>query len=74
MATNRLPAASRKRHDNSTINLEIGARSQAACGSTLTLAMGMFVSDGERGVGRSVHGNILLDACEGVGIVAPKDA
>ena len=39
MATNRLPAASRKRHDNSTINSEIGARTQAACGSTLTLSM-----------------------------------
>ncbi|MBT5705815.1 MAG: hypothetical protein HOI66_05770 [Verrucomicrobia bacterium] len=38
MATNRLPAASRKSHDNSTINLEIGVRSQSACGSTLTFA------------------------------------
>ncbi|MCB1095381.1 MAG: hypothetical protein KDN22_07345 [Verrucomicrobiae bacterium] len=37
VATNRLPAASRKRHDNSTINLEIGARRPADCGSTLTL-------------------------------------
>ena len=37
MATNRLPAPSQDFHDNSTINLEIGARSQAACGSTLTL-------------------------------------
>ena len=37
MATNRLPAASRNfDNDNSTINLEIGARPQAACGSTLT--------------------------------------
>ncbi len=34
VATNRLPTARRKRHDNSTINREIGARSQAACGST----------------------------------------
>ncbi len=37
MATNRLPVASRKHRDKSTINLEVGARSQAACGSTLTL-------------------------------------
>ena len=44
MATNRLPAASRKRHDNSTTNLGIGARSQAACGSTLTLATHMMDS------------------------------
>ena len=38
LVDNRLPAASRKRQDNSTIHLEIGARSQAACDSTLTLA------------------------------------
>jgi len=37
VATNRLPVASRKRHDYSTIKIEIGVRSQAACGSTLTL-------------------------------------
>lgn len=37
MATNRLPAASRLLHDIPTINLEIGARPQAACGSILTL-------------------------------------
>lgn len=37
VATNRLPAAGRKRHDNSIINLEVGARSQAACGSTRTV-------------------------------------
>jgi len=36
VATNRLPAASRKPHNSSIINLEIGVRSQAACGSTLT--------------------------------------
>jgi len=41
VATNRLPAASRKRYDNSTINPEIGARPQAACGSTLTLGKNM---------------------------------
>jgi len=39
VATNRLPVASRNRHDNSTINLEIGARPQAACGSTLTVGL-----------------------------------
>ena len=37
--TNRLPAASREWHDRSTINLEIGERSQAACGSTQTFAL-----------------------------------
>lgn len=37
MATNRLPASSRKPHDNSITNLKIGARS-AACGSSLTFA------------------------------------
>ena len=36
VATNRLPAASRKLHDHSTIDLEIEVRPQAACGSTLT--------------------------------------
>ena len=41
MASNRLPAASRKRHDNSTINLEIEARPQAACGSTLSFGKNM---------------------------------
>jgi hypothetical protein len=39
VATNRLPGANRKRHDNSTINLETGARPQAACVSTLTLGV-----------------------------------
>ena len=38
VATNRLPANSQKFHDNPIINLEIGARSQAACGSTLTFS------------------------------------
>lgn len=33
VATNRLPAASRKLSDNITINPQIGARSLAACGS-----------------------------------------
>jgi antitoxin component YwqK of YwqJK toxin-antitoxin module len=37
VATNRLTAASRKFHGNYTNNLEIGARRQPACGSTLTL-------------------------------------
>lgn len=36
VATNRLPAASRNRYANSTINFEYGGRSQAACGRTLT--------------------------------------
>ncbi len=38
MATNRLPTASRRPHGNSDINLEIGARCLATCGSTLTFA------------------------------------
>ena len=37
VAANRLPAASRKLHEESIVNLEIGVRPQAACGSTLTL-------------------------------------
>jgi len=37
VATNRLPAASRRLHEDSIVNLEIGVRPQAACGSTLTL-------------------------------------
>ena len=36
VAANRLPAASRKLHEESIVNLEIGVRPQAACGSTLT--------------------------------------
>lgn len=36
VATNRLPAARRKLHEDSIVNLEIGARPQAACGSTQT--------------------------------------
>jgi len=43
VATNRLTAASRKFHGNSTNNLEIGARRQPACGSTLTL--GEYLSE-----------------------------
>ncbi len=45
VATNRLPVACRKHHGNSPINFEIGARSQAACGSTLTLASEEEMSD-----------------------------
>ncbi len=41
MATNRLPGASRKRHDSSTIILEIGVLPQTACGSTLTFTLKM---------------------------------
>lgn len=41
MATNRLPASSRKRYDHSTFYRKIGVRSQAACGSTLTLCQKM---------------------------------
>ena len=39
MATNRLPTASRKFHDNLTLTPIFGARLQAACGSTLTFAI-----------------------------------
>ena len=35
--SNRLPAASREREDNYYINLEVGMRTQAACGSTQML-------------------------------------
>ena len=38
MATNRLPAATRKFYETTNLNLECGTRAQAACGSTLTLA------------------------------------
>ena len=39
VATNRRPAASRKLHEDSIVNLEIGARPQAACGSTLAFCV-----------------------------------
>lgn len=35
------PPRVQKRHDNSTIKLEIGVRAQAACGSTLTFGRQM---------------------------------
>ncbi len=34
-ATNRLPAPSRKRHDDYNLNLEVEAALPVACGSTL---------------------------------------
>jgi len=37
VATNRLPGANPRSHDNSSINLEFGVRIQAVCGNTLTL-------------------------------------
>jgi hypothetical protein len=37
-ATNRLPAASRKRHDNHNLNLEVERALPVACGRPLTFA------------------------------------
>jgi hypothetical protein len=57
-----LPAASRNRHDNSTINTDIRVRAQAACGRTLTF--GEDTGSSVKWFSTGVVVALLLAGCE----------